>query len=84
LVKYFIGILDDLYHPEGYNIGYNMGRVAGASIEHLHQHVIPRYPFEIGLADLIGGKRVLIEDPRHTLEKLTATAAQRPFSISMT
>lgn len=34
--------LDDLYHPDGYNIGINNGEVAGQTVFHLHVHVIPR------------------------------------------
>jgi ATP adenylyltransferase len=65
-----LGALDATQAPVGYNIGYNMGLVAGASIEHLHLHVIPRYPREIGIAELIAGERVLVQDPRDTLERL--------------
>jgi ATP adenylyltransferase len=54
--------LDMVYHPAAYNIGFNMGRAAGASIEHLHQHVIPRYPNEVGITELIAGNRLLVED----------------------
>ena len=35
--------LDDLYHPDGYNIGFNAGVAAGQSVMHCHMHVIPRY-----------------------------------------
>jgi len=63
-------VLDRLYAPQGYNIGYNMGLAAGASIEHLHMHVIPRYPREIGIAELLAGKRVLVEDVQKTRERL--------------
>jgi ATP adenylyltransferase len=84
LTGYFLDILDQTLQPGAYNIGYNMGRDAGASLTHLHQHIIPRYPHEIGLADIIAGKRVLIEDPRLTREKLKAAVYARPFSISMT
>jgi ATP adenylyltransferase len=62
--------LDSLYGPAGYNIGYNMGLAAGASIEHLHLHIIPRYPREIGIAELLAGKRVLVEDIEKTKQKL--------------
>jgi len=62
--------LDSLYNPSGYNIGFNMGLEAGASIKHLHLHVIPRYPHELGIAELLGGKRVLVEDPGMSMEKL--------------
>ena len=63
-------ILDSLYTPSGYNIGYNMGLDSGASIAHLHLHIIPRYPRELGIAELLGGKRVLVEDPVRTRERL--------------
>ncbi len=69
--------LDRTHQPHAYNIGFNMGRVAGASIAHLHQHVIPRYPREIGVADLIAGKRVLVEDPRETHQRLQAALIGR-------
>lgn len=62
--------LDRTMRPSAYNIGYNMGLSAGASIEHLHLHIIPRYPREIGIAELIAGSRVLVQDPRETLELL--------------
>jgi ATP adenylyltransferase len=63
-------VLDGLYKPKAYNIGFNMGFEAGASIEHIHQHIIPRYPNEIGIAELMGGKRVLVEDPFTSLAGL--------------
>ena len=44
--------------------------MAGASIKHLHTHIIPRYPREIGPADLIAGKRILVEDPGETKNKV--------------
>lgn len=70
LTHRFLDVLDTTHQPAGYNIGYNMGASAGASIDHLHLHIIPRYPREIGIADLVAGKRVLIEDPRVTQERL--------------
>ena len=69
-VRRLLDALDRTHKPQGYNIGYNMGLAAGASIRHLHVHVIPRYPSEIGIADLIGGKRVLVEDPRVTRDRV--------------
>lgn len=65
-----LNTLDRTHRPAGYNLGWNMGTVAGASIEHAHQHIIPRYPREIGIAELLAGKRVLVQDPRDTLKLL--------------
>ena len=36
-------MLDQIYSPEGYNIGVNIGKVAGQSVMHVHVHLIPRY-----------------------------------------
>ncbi|HCX95504.1 MAG: HIT family protein [Spirochaetia bacterium] len=70
LVPACLDVLDAFGNPSAYNIGYNMGLSAGASIEHLHLHIIPRYPREIGIVELIGGSRVLVQDPKDTYAKL--------------
>jgi ATP adenylyltransferase len=81
LTKYFLDILDELQNPSGYNIGYNMGLVAGASISHLHLHIIPRYPNEAGITDLLSGTRVLLESPDMTAKKIKKKVDQNPRSI---
>jgi ATP adenylyltransferase len=65
-----IDILEREYQCGGFNIGYNIGLPSGGSIPHLHRHIIPRYPREMGLIDIIGGARVIVEDPCETLERL--------------
>jgi len=81
LQRSFLDLLDELYRPRGYNIGFNMGLVAGASIEHLHLHLIPRYPREIGIADLIAQKRVLVESPFRTTERIKEYLRRNPFRL---
>jgi ATP adenylyltransferase len=71
-----LSTLDEAMKPAAYNIGYNMGRTAGASIEHLHLHIIPRYPGEIGIAELIAGSRVLVQDPKDTRTLLKTAFAR--------
>jgi ATP adenylyltransferase len=80
LTRYLLNVLDDLNRAGGYNIGYNMGQAAGASIDHLHLHIIPRFPNETGIADLVAGKRVLVESPLETARRLRERVAQAPFS----
>jgi ATP adenylyltransferase len=62
--------LDRAMKPQGYNIGFNQGLAAGGSIEHIHLHIIPRYSNELGIADLIGGKKVLVQNPLETQKVL--------------
>ncbi len=81
ITRFLLDILDSTHTPSAYNIGYNMGPVAGASITHLHRHIIPRYPREIGIADLIAGKKVLVEDPRVTCKRLREAIAENPTRI---
>lgn len=49
---------EEKYHPDGYNIGINVGVAAGQSIHHLHIHVIPRYKGDV--EDPKGGVRGVI------------------------
>lgn len=70
LLKNSLDVLDTIYSPSGYNFGYNTGDFAGASISHLHMHVIPRYPNELGFIDIIGGAKIIVEDPVQTMQVL--------------
>ncbi len=40
-------MLDELYHPDGYNIGINCGQASGQTIMHIHIHLIPRYKGDV-------------------------------------
>lgn len=50
--------LDDLFNPDGYNVGFNVGEAAGQTVPHLHVHVIPRHSGDV--ADPRGGVRGVI------------------------
>ena len=65
-----LDILEKNYQPSGFNIGYNIGEFSGASIKHLHLHIIPRYINELGVIDIIGGAKIIIEDPAKTCDRL--------------
>jgi len=60
------------FSPVGFNAGWNLGRASGASIVHLHQHIVPRYENELGFLDVLAGTRVVVVDPRRALERLRA------------
>lgn len=46
LLKELKKYLDEKYKPDGYNIGWNVGKVGGQEVAHAHMHVIPRYADE--------------------------------------
>ena len=52
--------LDEKYNPSGFNIGINCGKVSGQTINHLHIHIIPRYPKDVD--DPTGGVRGVIPE----------------------
>ncbi len=65
-----IKILNDEFAPSGFNAGYNIGKGSGASIPHLHLHIVPRYDNEVGFLDVLAGTRVVVLDPREARERL--------------
>lgn len=65
-----VRILNEEFSPSGYNIGYNLGNGSGASIAHVHQHVVPRYTNEVGFLDVLSGTRVIVSDPRTVMMRL--------------
>ncbi len=59
------------YRAEGFNIGVNQGRVAGAGVEdHLHVHVVPRWPGDVNFMAVLGEVRVLPESLEATWERV--------------
>lgn len=60
LAQRMLGVLGAAYGPEGYNIGINQGKVAGAGIEtHLHLHVVPRWGADTNFMPVLSDTRVL-------------------------
>jgi ATP adenylyltransferase len=60
LVQQGVRALGETYRPEGYNIGANQGRVAGAGFEgHVHMHVVPRWGGDTNFMPVLGDTRVM-------------------------
>jgi ATP adenylyltransferase len=63
--------LDQTVRPEGFNIGYNIGRAAGAGItDHIHQHVVPRWLGDTNFLPVLAGRKTIGEAVEETLAKL--------------
>ena len=45
--EYVMKKIDERFHPDGYNVGINIGEAAGQSVFHCHMHVIPRYKGDV-------------------------------------
>jgi ATP adenylyltransferase len=67
--------LDLALTPDGFNVGVNHGVSAGASVEHVHLHVVPRWRGDTNYMPVIGGTKVLSE-----LLEETATRVRAAFS----
>lgn len=66
-------ILGRLYHPDGVNLGMNLGKAAGAGIAgHIHMHVLPRWLADSNFITVIGETRVLPEDLATTYKRMKA------------
>lgn len=65
------GALRAAYDPDGYNVGFNLGRAAGAGIPaHLHGHVLPRWSGDTNFMTALAETRVLPESLATTWSKV--------------
>jgi len=60
LLKRSIEVLKRVYNPDGFNIGLNLGKVSGGSVDtHIHYHVVPRWQGDTNFMPVVGGVKVI-------------------------
>jgi ATP adenylyltransferase len=68
-----LAALREAYGPHGFNVGWNLGRVAGAGIvEHVHEHVVPRWGGDTNFMPVLADVKVIPEHLRETRARLAA------------
>jgi ATP adenylyltransferase len=68
-----IAALGETYRPDGFNLGWNLGRVAGAGVlDHVHLHVVPRWAGDTNFMPVLADVKVLPEHLEETRRRLAA------------
>ncbi len=64
-------VFREVYRPDGINLGMNLGRPAGAGVaDHIHMHLVPRWTGDTSFMTVVGGTRVIPEDPEQACLRL--------------
>lgn len=78
LLKMSLAILQKSYRPQGFNLGMNLGRSAGAGVvDHFHFHIIPRWTGDSNFMPIVGQTKVVIEDLPTTYGRLRPLFAKK-------
>jgi ATP adenylyltransferase len=71
LTQSAISLINAVLHPEGFNLGINLGKVAGAGIDdHLHQHIVPRWAGDTNYMPVVAQTRTIPDMLEGTYTKL--------------
>lgn len=71
-----LAVLRELYNPEGFNVGMNLGRVAGAGIaDHIHYHIVPRWGGDTNFMPVLSETKVINEHLEDAWERISQAFA---------
>lgn len=71
LAQRSMSILEDVYGPEGFNMGINQGRFAGAGVEgHIHLHVVPRWAGDTNFMPVVADTKVMPQSLEESYDAL--------------
>lgn len=71
LLRRSVGVLAGLLRPEGFNVGMNLGRIAGAGIaDHLHHHVVPRWGGDTNFMPVLAETKVMVDHLANSFDRL--------------
>lgn len=74
LASQSVKVLRQLYGPDGFNVGANLGAAAGAGIaDHLHLHVVPRWSGDTNFMVIVANRRVLPESLEDSYQRIHTT-----------
>jgi ATP adenylyltransferase len=78
-LRRMVAVLDELMHPNGYNIGLNLGHAAGAGLPgHLHWHIVPRWQGDTNFMPVLSDVKVIVQ----SLDTLYDLLVERPVKAT--
>ncbi|MFH1537878.1 MAG: HIT domain-containing protein [bacterium] len=79
LTRRLVRLMKRVMRPEGFNIGFNQGQVAGAGIhEHLHLHIVPRWLGDVNMMPVLADTRVISQHIEETYDALLEGMKKMP------